>query len=375
MGDRGGGGCRLAAGARALAPGMGRHAHHAGAHPDCGRRPRSWSDPVADGSRATPARRAAPPAPPVPMKAAHSSSPRPAPAAGLPPRNRAPLARGAPPPRSAAEAAASVTDDGGDIRSQAHRRGKRREGGWGARRARAPPGRRAARACARRPLPSHSSLRPRSRPLSGGVRPAGARARRRMATAGRRARPEGPAANPASRLPSHPAPLEKSHLFNARYVPFTSVQARDAHPKEHYSLDDVRYLSADGGLLDVQHDMEVRRVGEEGGSGGVFVAGGRVADRAPRPPLLTPPLPPRQALAIYGPEYWRALFDTRAGRTAWPFGSGVWSKKEWVLPGISDDDIVSMFEGNSNLFWAERFGAQLGMKDLWVKQCGNSHTG
>lgn len=35
-----------------------------------------------------------------------------------------------------------------------------------------------------------------------------------------------------------------------------------------------------------------------------------------------------------------------------------------------------MFEGNSNLFWAERFGREtLGMSDLWVKQCGNSHTG
>jgi hypothetical protein len=42
---------------------------------------------------------------------------------------------------------------------------------------------------------------------------------------------------------------------------------------------------------------------------------------------------------------------------------------------ISSDDIVSMFEGNSNLFWAERFGRELGMSDLWVKQCGNSHTG
>lgn len=45
------------------------------------------------------------------------------------------------------------------------------------------------------------------------------------------------------------------------------------------------------------------------------------------------------------------------------------------LQEISSDDIVSMFEGNSNLFWAERFGHQLGMSDLWVKQCGNSHTG
>lgn len=44
--------------------------------------------------------------------------------------------------------------------------------------------------------------------------------------------------------------------------------------------------------------------------------------------------------------------------------------------GIDDEDIVSMFEGNSNLFWADRFGREtLKMTDLWVKQCGNSHTG
>lgn len=175
--------------------------------------------------------------------------------------------------------------------------------------------------------------------------------------------------------------------------------------------------SEDGGLLDVVHDMD--------------------------------------ALKQYGPEYWRALFDSRVGRTSWPYGSGVWSKKEWVLPvswknsplqqhcicpgimalhcsvlslcehsmascwvyrrrpvysvcslseqrvdrelclehaksfaqsfirpmpsllmqQIEDDFIKSMFEGNSNLFWAEGFGQQLGMKDLWVKNCGISHTG
>ncbi len=42
------------------------------------------------------------------------------------------------------------------------------------------------------------------------------------------------------------------------------------------------------------------------------------------------------ALKQYGPEYWRALFDSRVGRTSWPYGSGVWSKKEWVLPVSSD---------------------------------------
>eukprot|EP00879_Flechtneria_rotunda_P002900 GHRR01003117.1.p1 GENE.GHRR01003117.1~~GHRR01003117.1.p1 ORF type:complete len:407 (+),score=144.23 GHRR01003117.1:558-1778(+) len=83
-----------------------------------------------------------------------------------------------------------------------------------------------------------------------------------------------------------------------------------------------------------------------------------------------------EALKQYGPDYWKSLFDGRVGTTSWPYGSGVWSKKEWVLPEIGDEDIVSMFEGGTNLFWAERFGREtLGMHDLWVKQCGNSHTG
>lgn len=43
---------------------------------------------------------------------------------------------------------------------------------------------------------------------------------------------------------------------------------------------------------------------------------------------------------------------------------------------LSSDDVVSMFEGNTNLFWAERFGKEsLGMSRLWVKQCGWSPTG
>jgi threonine synthase len=36
---------------------------------------------------------------------------------------------------------------------------------------------------------------------------------------------------------------------------------------------------------------------------------------------------------------------------------------------------VSMDEGGTNLFWAERYGRELGVEDLWVKMCGNSHTG
>ncbi len=72
---------------------------------------------------------------------------------------------------------------------------------------------------------------------------------------------------------------------------------------------------------------------------------------------------------------WRELFDSRMGTNRWPYGSGVWNKKEWVIPGIDDENITSMLEGNTNLLWAKRFGSMLGMDDLWIKMCGNSHTG
>jgi threonine synthase len=81
------------------------------------------------------------------------------------------------------------------------------------------------------------------------------------------------------------------------------------------------------------------------------------------------------ALKSRGPSAWMKLFDDRYKRTLWPYGSGVWGKREWVAPSVSDDLIVSMDEGGTNLFWAERYGRQLGMSDLWVKMCGNSHTG
>lgn len=67
--------------------------------------------------------------------------------------------------------------------------------------------------------------------------------------------------------------------------------------------------------------------------------------------------------------------DARVGSTEWPYGSGVWGMREWVVPDIQDEHVVSMYEGNSNLFWAERLGDKLSMPNLWVKLCGNSHTG
>jgi len=81
------------------------------------------------------------------------------------------------------------------------------------------------------------------------------------------------------------------------------------------------------------------------------------------------------ALRDRSPAAWMRLFDERYKRTAWPYGSSVWGKKEFVLPTMRDECIVSMDEGGTNVLWAERFGRELGVTDLWIKQCGNSHTG
>ena len=81
------------------------------------------------------------------------------------------------------------------------------------------------------------------------------------------------------------------------------------------------------------------------------------------------------ALKQRTPEDWKTLFEQRYMRTEYPYGSGVWGKKELVCPIIDNENIISMYEGGTNLFWAERFGDQLGLTDLWIKQCGNSHTG
>lgn len=90
------------------------------------------------------------------------------------------------------------------------------------------------------------------------------------------------------------APLDKKDAFVSQYIPFNSVKAGRTDNKEFYSLDDVVYRARDGGLLDVQHDIE--------------------------------------ALQQVDAAEWKRRFDSRSGRTAWPYGSGVWSKKEWVLP-------------------------------------------
>ena len=66
---------------------------------------------------------------------------------------------------------------------------------------------------------------------------------------------------------------------------------------------------------------------------------------------------------------WRALFEARLR------GSGVWAKREWVLPQLPPDKLVTLDEGWTPLVPAPQLGRDLSVDDLWVKQCGISHTG
>ena len=107
---------------------------------------------------------------------------------------------------------------------------------------------------------------------------------------------------------------------------------------KRYSVFDVIYRCEDcGGLLDVEHDVETLR------------------NRSP--------------------VAWMRLFEERTRSNEVPYGSGVWGKKEWIMPMVENDNVVSMYEGHTNCFWARRLGEEIGVPDLWVKMCGNSHTG
>ncbi|MCW7474032.1 threonine synthase [Leptospira levettii] len=74
-------------------------------------------------------------------------------------------------------------------------------------------------------------------------------------------------------------------------------------------------------------------------------------------------------------EEWKSTFESRFRSSQFPNASGVWGKKEWVLPEIKEENIITSGEGTTHLYDASRFAKDLGLKSLHVKQCGVSHTG
>ncbi len=81
------------------------------------------------------------------------------------------------------------------------------------------------------------------------------------------------------------------------------------------------------------------------------------------------------ALKKISAESWKQAFEQRYAQLTNAYGSGVWGKKEWVHPALREENIVSFREGGTPLIPAARLAHRLGLHRLWVKQCGNSHTG
>jgi threonine synthase len=102
-----------------------------------------------------------------------------------------------------------------------------------------------------------------------------------------------------------------------------------------YPINEVKYrCESCGGLLDVEHDLD--------------------------------PLKERSSVE------WKGLFDGRSRMSKWPYQSGVWAKKEWVAPQIDDENIISLGEGYTPLLRVRNLA---GLPEVWIKECGISHTG
>lgn len=74
-------------------------------------------------------------------------------------------------------------------------------------------------------------------------------------------------------------------------------------------------------------------------------------------------------------DAWRARFEARWRGTTHPDTSGVWGKREWVAPHVRLEHIVTAGEGATALHPVPGYARALGLGDVWVKQCGTSHTG
>lgn len=117
-----------------------------------------------------------------------------------------------------------------------------------------------------------------------------------------------------------------------------SAKFKNIDGEDTYPLDQVIYRSeVDNNLLEVSHDFD--------------------------------------ALTQKSAQEWKDLLAKRRQALLSPMNSGIWSRKEMVLPHIAEENIISLAEGWTPLFHASQMEKELDIKRLWVKLCGNSHTG
>lgn len=100
-------------------------------------------------------------------------------------------------------------------------------------------------------------------------------------------------------------------------------------------LTEIVYRCACGGLLEVAHDLSANA---------------------------------RSASA------WRDLFDARWRAREGPDASGVWRYREWILPDLADQEIVTMGEGATRLYRSAILEREIGAGPLFIKHEGENPT-
>lgn len=104
-------------------------------------------------------------------------------------------------------------------------------------------------------------------------------------------------------------------------------------------LDEVVYRCPRcGGLLEVAHDLDALRARGDGAA-------------------------------------WRARFDARWGACRGLHDSGVWGKHEVVAPHVRPEHVTSLHEGRTHLMPLPRYADELGVGEVYLKQCGTQHSG
>ncbi len=71
----------------------------------------------------------------------------------------------------------------------------------------------------------------------------------------------------------------------------------------------------------------------------------------------------------------RDTFDQRLGALEPPYNSGVWRYKELVYPDVDNATIVSRPEGNTNLYHTPKLAEWAGVRTLYLKHEGENPTG